>query len=156
MVYSWFPYSQPVTETELLPTVSVNGANGAAHPVAVADPAAEARATLIARMVADRQLSAMDADALARLGSAAPATEEEILQWLAEEYGLAYTALENSDPDRSILSRFPARVLLREEMLPLREENGHVEVALSRLFARARAGQPQVVHRPQAPADPRA
>ena len=102
---------------------------------AVADPADDARAALIARMVADRQLSAMDADALGRLGSAVPATEEDVLQWLAEEYGLAYTALENSDPDRSILSRFPARVLLREEMLPLREENGHVEVALSRLFA---------------------
>ncbi len=58
-----------------------------------------------------------------------------MLQWLAAEYGLAYTALENVEPDRSILSRFPARILLREEMLPLREENGHVEVALSRLFA---------------------
>ncbi len=122
-------------ETESLPAAGTNGTNGshgAANPVAVADPA---RAALVGRMVGDRQLSAMDADALARLGATAPATEEGILQWLAEEYGLAYTALENSDPDRSILSRFPARVLLREEMLPLREENGHVEVALSRLFA---------------------
>ncbi len=124
-----------MTETELPPTTSANGTNGAAHPAAITPPADEARTTLIARMVADRQLSAMDADALARLGSAVPATEEDILQWLADEYGLAYTALENSEPDRSILSRFPARVLLREEMLPLQEVNGHVEVALSRLFA---------------------
>lgn len=85
-------------------------------------------------MVGNRQLSALDADALEDL-PVVPDNEEEIMQWLAGEYGLEYTALENSDPDRSILSRFPARILLREEMLPLREENGHVEVAVSRLFA---------------------
>ena len=129
------PPSPPVIETESLPAAPVNGANGTPRDVALAAPADDPRVVLVARMVADRQLSAMDADALARLGPAAPATEEDVLQWLAGEYGLAYTALENSDPDRSILSRFPARVLLREEMLPLREENGHVEVALSRLFA---------------------
>ncbi len=77
----------------------------------------------------------MDADALGRMNGNAPTTEEDVLQWLAHEYGLPFTTLENVEPDRSILSRFPARVLLREEMLPLREENGHVEVALSRLFA---------------------
>ena len=99
---------------------------------AVADPAAE----LAQRMVENRQLSAMDADALGRLlNGSRPRTEEEALQWLAGEYGLDYTALENSDPDRDILSRFPPRILLREEMLPLRQVNGHVEVALSRLFA---------------------
>ena len=77
----------------------------------------------------------MDADALGRMNGTAPTTEEDVLQWLAHEYGLPFTRLENVEPDRSILSRFPARILLREEMLPLREENGHVEVALSRLFA---------------------
>ncbi|MBV9658380.1 MAG: type II/IV secretion system protein [Verrucomicrobia bacterium] len=99
-----------------------------------AAPATGGRAELVARMVESRQLSAMDATALEEL-PAGPETEEEILQWLAGEYGLAYTALENVDPDRAILARFPARILLREEMLPLRQENGHVEVALSRLFA---------------------
>ena len=98
----------------------------------VADPAAE----LAQRMVENRQLSAMDADALGRLlNGSRPRTEEEVLQWLAGEYGLDYTALENSEPDRDILARFPPRILLREEMLPLRQTNGHVEVALSRLFA---------------------
>ncbi len=93
-------------------------------------------ADLAQRMVESRQLSAMDADALGRLlNGSRPRTEEEVLQWLAGEYGLDYTALENSDPDRDILSRFPPRILLREEMLPLRQVNGHVEVALSRLFA---------------------
>ena len=124
-----------MTETDTLPAATgSNGAHGTNGHHAV-DPAAAARTALIARMVESRQLSSMDADALVRLGAEAPATEEDVLQWLAGEYGLGYTALENSDPDRSVLSRFPARVLLREEMLPLREENGHVEVALSRLFA---------------------
>ena len=108
-------------------------------PAAAALPAGEAAdlaLDLAQRMVAGRQLSAMDADALGRLvNGSRPRTEEEVLQWLAGEYGLDYTALENSEPDREILSRFPPRILLREEMLPLRQTNGHVEVALSRLFA---------------------
>ncbi len=90
---------------------------------------------LAARMVESRQLSALDADALARLNGTAPESEEEILRWLAGEYGLEYTTLDNVEPDRDILARFPARILLREEMLPLRQIDGHVEVALSRLFA---------------------
>ena len=31
--------------------------------------------------------------------------------------------------------RFPARILLKEELLPLRQDNGHIEVATSRLFS---------------------
>ena len=86
-------------------------------------------------MVESRQLSALDADALARLNGSAPKSEEDILRWLAGEYGLEYTGLDNVEPDRDILARFPARILLREEMLPFRQVDGHVEVALSRLFA---------------------
>src|SRR4051812_37057817 len=88
-------------------------------------------------MVENRQLSASDAETLAALEAAGvtrATTEEEVLEWLAQEYGLAYTALENSDPPKELLARFPARILLKEELLPLREENGRVEVALSRLF----------------------
>jgi type II secretory ATPase GspE/PulE/Tfp pilus assembly ATPase PilB-like protein len=93
---------------------------------------------LAARLVANHQLSALDAEALEHLvaaGLVSAETEEEVLQWLAREYGLAYTGLDNVEPDRAVLGRFPARILLREEMLPLREENGRVQVALSRLFA---------------------
>jgi type II secretion system protein E len=89
-------------------------------------------------MVERQQLSTMDAEALAeqriRLGTAAD-TEEQVLEWLAQEYGLGFTLLENVEPDRSILSRFSPRILLKEELLPLREVDGMVEVALSRLFA---------------------
>ncbi len=48
---------------------------------------------------------------------------------------VSYTTLENIEPDRELLSLFPARVLLKEELLPLQRVNGTVEVATSRLFA---------------------
>jgi len=89
---------------------------------------------LLDRMVARRQLSAIDADLLIREKSSFQ-TEEEVLRWLAQEYGLAYTTLDDADPDRQLLSLFPARLLLKEELLPLKRDNGTVEVATSRLFA---------------------
>ena len=93
---------------------------------------------LLGRMVAQKQLSATDADTLARQASStsnAPKTEEDVLRWLAKEYDVAYTALEDIEPDRQLLSLFPARILLKEELLPLRRVNGSVEVATCRLFA---------------------
>jgi type II secretion system protein E len=95
------------------------------------------RAALLDRMVEGRQLSAMDAELLGRLsaqGKVQVETEEQALQWLALEYGLVYTPLDGVAPERSLLARFPARVLLKEELLPLRQVNGTVEVAVSRLF----------------------
>jgi general secretion pathway protein E/type IV pilus assembly protein PilB len=89
---------------------------------------------LLDRMVAARQLSATDAESLARAKSPVK-TEEGILRWLAGEYGLDYTTLDDVDPDRQLLSLFPARLLLKEELLPLKRLNGTVEVATSRLFA---------------------
>ena len=62
-------------------------------------------------------------------------SEEDVLRWLAQEYDLTYTTLEDIEPDRQLLSLFPARILLKEELLPLRRVNGSVEVATSRLFA---------------------
>jgi len=89
---------------------------------------------LLERMVAARQLSTADMETLVRARTAVQ-SEEDVLRWLAKEYGLTYTSLEDVEPDRQILSLFPARVLLREELLPLRRDNGTVEVATSRLFA---------------------
>jgi general secretion pathway protein E/type IV pilus assembly protein PilB len=89
---------------------------------------------LVDRMIAARQLSSTDAGSLARVKPAVQ-TEEEVLRWLAAEYGLAYTTLEDLEPDRQLLSLFPARILLKEELLPLKRSNGVVEVATSRLFA---------------------
>ena len=90
--------------------------------------------TLLDRMVAARQLSSLDAETLVET-NASLASEEAVLQWLAKEYDLAYTTLEDVDPDRQLLSLFPARLLLKEELLPLKRTNGTVEVATSRLFA---------------------
>lgn len=89
-------------------------------------------------MVERNQLSAMDAAALeqeAASGAVSAETEEEVLRWLGKEYGLCFTLLENVEPDRELLSRFSARILLKEELLPLRESDGTIEVAASRLFA---------------------
>jgi general secretion pathway protein E/type IV pilus assembly protein PilB len=99
---------------------------------------ANLRQDLLASMVESCQLSAMDAEALAHAKAAGlvrAETEEQVLQWLAKEYGLAYTNLENIEPDRALLGSFSTRVLLKEEVLPLRQENGTVQVAVSRLFA---------------------
>src|SRR5262252_5988413 len=94
---------------------------------------------LLDKMVSAKQLSAIDAKNLSRqprpAGSAQVETEEDILKWLAAEYGLSYTTLEEVEPDRELLSLFPARILLKEELLPLKRVNGTVEVATSRLFA---------------------
>ena len=100
--------------------------------------AADPRQDLLASMVEKQQLSGMDAEALAQQcarGQCRVDSEEDVLQWLAGEYGLGFTRLEGVDPDRGLLGRFPARILLKEEMLPLRESDGTVEVAVSRLFA---------------------
>lgn len=98
----------------------------------------DTRSNLLARMVEERQLSAVDAEALACAcvaGKAQSETEDQVLQWLAGEYGVAYASLENAEPDRSLLSQFPARILLKEGLLPLRQVNGNVEIATSRLFS---------------------
>jgi general secretion pathway protein E/type IV pilus assembly protein PilB len=90
---------------------------------------------LFDRMVAARQLSTVDAAELARTPEESPRTEADVLQWLAREYDLRFTTLEEVEPDRQLLSLFPARILLKEALLPLRRTNGIVEIATSRLFA---------------------
>jgi general secretion pathway protein E/type IV pilus assembly protein PilB len=94
---------------------------------------------LLDKMVAGKQLSAIDAQHLLREqqggGNGATQNEEGVLRWLAREYGVNYTGLDDVEPDKQLLSLFPARILLKEELLPLRRTNGTVEVATSRLFA---------------------
>jgi type II secretion system protein E len=92
---------------------------------------------LISSMIKSKQLSCVDAETLlARVdGSEEEWTEKDILRWLAGAYGLAYTDLDDIDLDRELLSLFPARVLLKHGILPLRRKRDGVEVATSRLFA---------------------
>jgi general secretion pathway protein E/type IV pilus assembly protein PilB len=94
---------------------------------------------LLARMVEAKQLSPLDAESFAQQcqqGKQVMAvSEEDVLRWLAKEYSLTYTALEEVELDRQLLSLFPARILFKEQLLPLKQVNGSVEVATSRLFA---------------------
>ena len=94
---------------------------------------------LLDKMVAAKQLASTDAASLARLCRPGSKdifqTEADVLQWVAKEYSVTYSTLEQVEPDRELLSLFPARVLLKEELLPLQRVNGAVEVATSRLFA---------------------
>ena len=90
-------------------------------------------------MLEAKQLSSTDAETLIREwrdgSNDTPQSEDGVLRWLAREYEVAYTALEDMEPDRQLLSLFPARILLKEQLLPLRRINGTVEVATSRLFS---------------------
>src|SRR6266481_726557 len=92
---------------------------------------------LLDRMLQAKQLSAMDAETLARQPKANGRlrSEEDVLRWLAKEYDVAYASLDDIEPDKQVLSLFPARLLLKDELLPLRRINGCIEVATSRLFA---------------------
>jgi len=89
---------------------------------------------LLDRMVEAKQLSSQDA-ALLNNGRTAFGGEDDVLRWLAHEYAVPFSTLEDVEPDRQLLSLFPARILLKEQLLPLRRTNGKVEVATSRLFA---------------------
>ena len=55
--------------------------------------------TLLERMVASKQLSAINAESLRHVKTSVK-TEDEVLRWLAQEYGLAYTTLDDVEPDR--------------------------------------------------------
>ena len=95
---------------------------------------------LLQKLVAAKQLSAPDAQSLARIvrsgSSALVRSEEDVLRWLAKEYDVPFNSLEGVEPDKQVLALFPARILLKEELLPLRRNDaGVIEVATSRLFA---------------------
>ncbi|MHC1768300.1 MAG: GspE/PulE family protein [Verrucomicrobiia bacterium] len=104
-----------------------------------AEPIHAGTSELLQKMVAGKQLSASDAAQLAALqahgNGALVRSEEDVLRWLATEYDLGYTSLDEVEPDKEVLSLFPARILLKDELLPLRRTDGCVEVATSRLFA---------------------
>ena len=98
--------------------------------------ASDAVPELLARMIAGRQLTMTDARSfLAQHPAADALNEERVLRWLAHEYGVGYAALDELEPDKQVLSLFPARLLLRDELLPLRRVDNQIEIATSRLFA---------------------
>ena len=91
---------------------------------------------LLERLIAGRQLTTTDARTFLKQNAGGePLTEERVLRWLAREYGVAFTKLDELEPDKAVLSLFPARLLLRDELLPLRRIDNQIEIATSRLFA---------------------
>jgi hypothetical protein len=91
------------------------------------------------RMVGDGQLSSSDLPAISDIAGTSSDvrcdTESGVLQWVAREYQVPFDELESVQPDKQLLALFPARILLKEELLPLRRENGRVEIATGRLFS---------------------
>src|SRR3954447_22208012 len=62
--------------------------------------------------------------------------EETILRFLAEAFEVPYIdaeRLEKQPPAKEFLSGFPARLLLRHQLLPLEENHGVILVATSRI-----------------------
>ena len=104
-------------------TASSSGANGVVPE-------------LLARMIAAKQLTETDARVFLQQNPGPDAlTEERVLRWLAKEYGVGFASLDELEPDKQVLSLFPARLLLRDELLPLRRVDNEIEIATSRLFA---------------------
>ena len=60
--------------------------------------------------------------------------QEEVLPYLGRAFGVPYVDLNEVSVDEQLLQKPPARLLLKHGLLPLREENGAVLVATSRLF----------------------
>jgi general secretion pathway protein E/type IV pilus assembly protein PilB len=57
------------------------------------------------------------------------ATEEQVLQALASELGMRYVELGDTQVDRNLLEKFPAREIFRHTLFPLSRRNGSVVVA---------------------------
>jgi type II secretion system protein E len=55
-------------------------------------------------------------------------SEEKVLRFFADYYGLKYVDLEQLTPTRELLVRFPASMLLKHRLLPLHEIDGVAEV----------------------------
>jgi general secretion pathway protein E/type IV pilus assembly protein PilB len=59
-------------------------------------------------------------------------SEESLLRYLGKLFDVPYVDLEQTPPERDFVARFPARVLVRHTILPIREENGVTLVATSK------------------------
>ena len=81
------------------------------------------------------RVAATDRERLARhLAETAGDSESDCLRWTAERYGVRYSDLRDEEPEAALLARFPAALLWREELLPLRQTSQGIEVATSALF----------------------
>ena len=61
-------------------------------------------------------------------------SEEEMLRFFSREFSVPCVDLDEFSPDRELLSRFPARLLLQHKVLPLEKRDGSVLTAVSTVF----------------------
>ncbi len=76
----------------------------------------------------------VDGEANGVNGGQAGGSEEKVLRFLAEQFGLPYVELESANPPRELLTKFPARLLLSNKLLPLEQTPDGVTVATSKVF----------------------
>jgi len=58
-------------------------------------------------------------------------TEEQVLRFISRELDYPYMELKGCNPSKDFLSRFPAKILLKRQMLPLENEDGSLTVVTS-------------------------
>lgn len=61
-------------------------------------------------------------------------TEEQALRALGDELGMRFVELNDFPIDRELLAKFPTTAIFRHSLLPLRRNNGRVEIATSDPF----------------------
>lgn len=61
-------------------------------------------------------------------------SEEDTLKAIGDELGMPFLELKEFEVDPELISQFPTTAVFRHSLLPLRRQNGHVEVATSDPF----------------------
>jgi general secretion pathway protein E/type IV pilus assembly protein PilB len=85
-----------------------------------------------ANLVSDRMAAG---DSLEQaLISGSSLSEGQILHFLAEEFHYPYLDLEEFNPSKDFLAKFPAKILLKHGVLPVEEDDGTLLVASSKIF----------------------
>src|SRR5260221_11080252 len=62
-------------------------------------------------------------------------SEEALLRFLATTFDIPYVDLEKTPPSKEILAKFPARLLVRHQVVPLEERDGITVVVASSVSA---------------------
>lgn len=73
-------------------------------------------------------------DLLDHLASSGHVTREEALQAIAEDIGVDYCDLRETEVDLSLLETFPQKIIYRQNLFPVRRENGSITIATSDPF----------------------
>ena len=76
---------------------------------------------------------ALHGEGASRNGAGA-ASEEKVLRYLAEQFGIEYVELEKAEPPKELIAKFPARILINQKLLPLVDAGDAIVVATHRVF----------------------